>query len=338
MKKSESVKYNLKEAAGLLEIDRWDLVKRVCQREIEPLIDGAEVYILEKTLCDYMGGGEETVEGKVEVKKTGKGRKGDLEEAINGGVGLPEEDESFWRERVENILGERTEGYLGKYGEEKVRGMVNYFASRIEEGDLKALFDADQGEQLMKLKGGRMNDYVSNLLVLVDMIKGHYGKDIPEKYRIGESAVRFLPYGINNLVSELDKLVVPKNNGTEDDVGEICKKIGCEKETVEGLIEEGFNVIYLDSMLRKGLGLESKKKAVAKSRIDQSLWDKNVKRNLRAMGVAFDKEQFDETLDKLGGLLEFTNQGKISLRSSWSSTDKKHLKEYLANILTPNGK
>ena len=273
-----------------------------------------------------------------------------------------------WKQKVIRVLGEdKTELYLSKYDRDQVVQITSLVVGWLGGGDqgyVKAtsLFGADEHESIINVDsnvGTSLRSY--NKAIMEIFHSNEYMIPIP--LSIENVPEQYLPRKINQLKEKL-----PKVNSCilEQNVDELCDKLRDELyeviqgeddekelqiiELVEGLIDEGHDVLYTHAVLKGGFKIHStKKKYVGPSSgqggtpIAKPSQRKNIAGYLGRGNV--DTSRIDNTIDRLRRqeVLIASNKTRVKdilmVNSGWSNVteDVPFLRKYLDLHLGKNG-
>src|SRR3989338_3793084 len=126
--------------------------------------------------------------------------------------------------------------------------------------------------------------------------------------------------------TNLEKIITQK-------IDQISQELQLPNGLVESLEEEGYNFLYLDAMLRKGLDLGKSAPFINGNYIQVVLWGKNAR---RALDKHYNKQTFDQHVNILKRLFKshFKSVPTISLIGNWKDiTENTDLGKYLSCVI-----
>ena len=327
-KKTEEIKQSLKETASFLELKILDLVREAKAGKINFVKENNGVYFTEKNIEDYMellGSKDESV------------TKSEPEPVLEPG----------WLVRARGYLPNTIDHYISEHGTEKVKTVINNFSSLGDEELVTKIFAADKEETILNLKNGDLANYFNTLYGLVGQINEKFADEVPEAYSLPHSPERFLPGNIDVLNLEFNP---PKQQPKKkkDSIDLICEELSYERELVEGLTSEGYNVYYLDAVIKDGLNIKpssSNNLCINKNYKNGKNFFSDIISGLNKNGISHDKKIVSETMEKLGELIDTYKSrdgGCYYLNSQWRTIAEGYTLEYLQkafdDIKEQNGK
>ena len=197
----------------------------------------------------------------------------------------------------------------------------------------KELLKEDEKEQILRLQEYHRVEYFGALAEIV-AAKGYRPfKDIKE----------FLPGRIRttkkNLFHSRQAPVIDK-----EQLEEISARTGYNQRLVRGLIQEGYDVDYLDALVGNNFNLRSRRPLMGGSEFPRDLWRNNAIRSLETAGIQNDTRVFADHQRRLKNMELLKcwkgNAGVIALHPQWHSITKGYLREYLGLVMPAarNGK
>jgi len=108
----------------------------------------------------------------------------------------------------------------------------------------------------------------------------------------------------------------------------------------KGLMEEGYNPLYVDAMLRKGLNLGTAKPIIGDSYCPERHWKSNLRRALDSTGIKVEERLIRKYGRMFKSMKLITEKAKkpetcISLNPKWADVTYGSLRDYLTAILYP---
>jgi hypothetical protein len=310
-------KHSLKEAAGILELKILDLVREVKAGNINCVQENNSVYFTEGMICDFIPSVLLEAETEKEVVPE---------------VKEPEPDPE-WLIRARDILSDKIDHYLSQYGEKRVKAVVNNFSSLGDENIVARMIATDKDDSIFKLQNGSFGQYISDLYSLTNHIREMFGDEIPGRYSLERFPEKFLPGNIESLNLELNPLE-KEDEPEKDSIDLICEDTGYERDLVEELQEDGYNIYYLDSIIKDGLKLKPSGRAYFNKRYanGEKMFPRIIS-SLERKGIAHDPQLVDETIKMLGELVTTYKEGDCyRINSQWGSIAEGSIKKYFQKL------
>ena len=325
-KKTEVVKQSLKETASFLELKILDLVNEAKAGRIKFVKENNGVYFTEKGIDEYI----ELVAPRIEQKSE------------------PEPvSEPRWLVQARGYLPDTIDHYISEHGAERVKTVINNFSSLGDEELVTKILTADKEETILNLNNGDSVNYFNTLYGLVGQINDRFADEVPEAYSLSHSPEKFLPENINVLNLEFNPLKEVEEP-QKDSIDLICEQLSYERELVEGLTSEGYNVYYLEAVIKDGLNIKpssANNLCINKNYKNGKNFFSDIISGLKKNGISHDKKVVSDTMEKLGKLIDTYKSrdgGCYYLNSQWRTIAEGHTLEYLQkafdDIKEQNGK
>lgn len=255
-----------------------------------------------------------------------------------------------WKEIGELLLKKNYADLAQQYTPERVGHAVVALYDSLGEEKATTILDAIKNpKNFYDRKPETFDRYVEKLANILQKIEEEFEDEIPEEYDLEKNTEGFLPARITPLEKKFIKELKGNGHGNGSKaatVKEICQRTGYSEDLVTGLQAEGFNVYYLDALLKEGLDIAKTAASgfIGGKDLPGQHWHRNGKRALSTLGVSYDKRIWkeQEKILRQMDLIQASGGKKhcLSLNKKWADvTDRTpYLKEYLKLYLAPEEK
>ncbi|MBT7497622.1 hypothetical protein HN662_04790, partial [Candidatus Woesearchaeota archaeon] len=306
--------YSLIQAAKYIEKKPFDLVRMLSSNELPYDVVDSRVLIEQQALDNYL----ERILIDDDVTPS-------IAEPIVSVSQVPEPlpskpslndtqqpSELYIPEILSTVLGDKAEIYIRSYGVKKSTDLIEELVSYSDEETAISLFAADNKDTIINYSS--IQRYFSKLTALVFNVSEKCSDVIPDYFDIIKSPHNFLPNSISTTQKKLNIFedIKPKNGAIDSETKELADLVNLDPNLVKGLQDEGHNVAYLDSMLRKGLSLDGSRPSISEQYLPCDNWRNSVLSYLKSINVRHTKKNFkaeEKKLDQLG-LFQFHKEGR----------------------------
>ena len=350
-------KYTLAETAQKLDIGLLDLVALIREKTLVPESETGIVYFPESAIEAYVTSLNPPEDPAPKPKATKpeplpEPEPKAVESAVPTGtiddlveqevvpqkpvVTAPELKEE-WYAQASKIYGDKLDDIIDIFNDDVVKETITHLLPAIGYDATKALLQVDVRNRVFSGGKRKRMEYAGKVAVFQQEIQRKYGANVPKELNILCSPTAFLPHKINNTETSFYE---SKDLAQPHSVRELSVMLGYNQSLIHNLQEEGFDVLYLDSMVRKGLHLDGSKPHMGGRPLKRINWRRNtITGGLKPLDQKIDMDRFTSTEKKLSDacLIQYDdgNKNKIVFPSNWSDYAEQGsaIRDYLEGFL-----